>query len=148
MMVGRSIGRFELEGEVAQGGSATVYHARDAASGERVALKLVHGLALAETHRFGREAKILAQVSHPGVVRYVEHGETEDGDAYLAMEWLEGEDLRRRLKRGPLSMHEVVTLGRRVAEALAAVHARGLVHRDIKPGNIFLPNGRVEDTKI
>ncbi len=82
------------------------------------------------------------------MVRYIDHGVAEEGDAYLVMEWLEGEDVRRRLSRTGLSVAEGVVLGLRVAEALAHVHAQGLVHRDIKPANIFLPGGQVAEAKI
>jgi hypothetical protein len=144
----RHIGRFELRDEVASGASGTIYQARDLGTGERVALKLIRGLGHVDAARFAREARILAEVRHPGVVRYVEHGHTAEGDAYIAMEWLEGEDLRDRLARAGLSMNEVVALGRRVAGALAAIHARGLVHRDVKPGNLFLPGGRADEATI
>jgi hypothetical protein len=144
----RTIGRFEVELEAGSGGIGTIYRARDPETGARVAVKVIRGLADADAARFAREGRLLAQIEHPGVVRHVERGTTEAGDAYLAMEWLDGEDLRDRLARAGLTMAESVTLGRRVAEALAAVHAQGLVHRDIKPGNLFLPGRLVEAVKI
>src|SRR6185369_8599918 len=89
-------GRFKIEGEAGSGGAGIVYLARDAETGERVALKVLHGLLGAGLARFAREAQSLARVRHPHVVRYVAHG-VDCGDAYLVMEWLEGEDLRGRL---------------------------------------------------
>jgi tetratricopeptide (TPR) repeat protein len=124
-----------------------VYAARDPATGERVAVKLVHGLSRADLLRFRREAEALAKLRHPGIVRCVDHG-TAGGAAYLAMEWLDGEDLRSRLWHGPLPVWDVVALGRRVAEALAALHRHGLVHRDLKPGNIVLRGGRAADAVL
>ncbi len=143
-----TIGRFKVEGERAAGGSGTIYAARDEATGERVAVKLLRGLSAAELTRFEREAQALAQIHHPDIVRYVEHGRTPDGLAYLAMEWLDGEDLRSRLARGVLSSPEAIVLGQKVAGALAALHGHRLVHRDVKPGNIFLQGGRVADAKL
>ncbi len=144
----RTIGRFELVEQVASGSSGTVYQARDSVTGERVAVKILRGLGGVETARFTREARVLAGLCHPGVVRYVDHGEGDGGDPYIVMEWLDGEDLRERLARGGISMNESVALGLRVAEALAAVHAAGLVHRDVKPGNIFLPGRRAAEAKL
>src|SRR6185312_1361050 len=117
-------------------------------TGQVVAVKSIRGMGDADLKRFAREARILAQIRHRGVVRYIEHGTDVPGEAYLVMEWLDGEDLRARFRREGLSLGESVTLGLRAAEALAAVHARGLVHRDIKPGNVFLTGGVVDDLKI
>ena len=144
----RVIGRFELQDQVASGASGTIYQARDVGTGERVALKLICGLGEIDGARFEREAAVLARLEHPGVVRYIEHGRLAGGDAYLVMEWLDGEDLRERLGRAGLSMNETLELGRRVAGALAAVHELGLVHRDVKPGNVFLTGRRAEEAKI
>ncbi len=144
----RAIGRFQIEAEAASGAAGTVYQAIDRATGERVAVKVLRGLCVADAARFAREARLLAQIRHPGVVRYVDHGTTDEGAAYLVMEWLEGEDLRRRVSRAGLSIRESVALGLRVAEALAAVHAHGVVHRDIKPANLFLPGGSIAEAKI
>jgi eukaryotic-like serine/threonine-protein kinase len=144
----RAIGRFEIRSESASGSAGTVYQAIDTASGARVAVKVIRGLSPSDGARFSREARTLAQIRHPGVVRYIDHGHTDEGHAYLVMEWLEGEDVRGRLVRAGLSIRESVTLGLRVAEALAAIHEQGLVHRDLKPANVFLPGRRVDDAKI
>src|SRR5215831_14624695 len=117
----------------------TVYRARDLTDGASVAVKILTGREVREAERFGLEAAILADLTHPAIVRYVAHGVTDKGDHYIAMEWLEGEDLSRRLERKALTVAETVALGRRAAEALAYAHARGIVHRDIKPENLFLP---------
>jgi serine/threonine protein kinase len=98
--------------------------------------------------RFEREAQLLSELSHPGLVRYVAHGVAPSGERYLVMEWLEGEDLARRIQRSRLSIDEALLLATRVAEALAAVHARGVVHRDLKPSNIFLVGASLESVKI
>jgi eukaryotic-like serine/threonine-protein kinase len=140
--------RFELEQRIGLGGMGEVFRARDRATGETVALKVISDRGEHQTARFAREIALLAELSHPGIVRHVAHGETASGELFLAMEWLDGEDLRRRLERGPLAVGEAVTLATRVAEALGAAHARGIVHRDLKPSNLFLPGGRIEQVKV
>src|SRR5262249_51446681 len=98
--------------------------------------------------RFAREAKLLASMRHPNIVEYVASGQTEDGTPYLAMEWLDGEVLSARLAREPLRPKEAVDLCRYLAEALGFAHARSVVHRDIKPHNLFLVGGRLEAVKL
>src|SRR5271154_1129101 len=121
-------GRFEIERAARTGGMGTVYRARDLREGGYVALKLLHIHAGEDGLRFEREARLLAQLDHSGIVRHVDHGHTPEGIAWLAMEWLDGEDLAERLSRGRLTDDETVTLGRRAAQALAVAHARGIVH--------------------
>jgi hypothetical protein len=141
-------GRFEIETEAGTGGMGTVYRARDLETGAQVAVKVLQGFSADDRTRFSREAEALARLQHPAVVRYVAHGTTETGAPYLAMEWLDGEDLQTRLVRAPLTMAESVALAIRIAGALATVHAQGLVHRDIKPGNLFLVDKRVDAAKL
>ncbi|MEZ4312065.1 MAG: protein kinase [Polyangiaceae bacterium] len=141
-------GRFEIERLAEKGGMGAVFRALDLATGQPVALKVLHPYALTEASRMLREAHALMKVRHPGIVRYVTHGALDDERPYLAMEWLEGEDLRQCLKRRSLRMGETVALGFRVAEALSHAHAAGIVHRDIKPSNLFLVGGQVAQVKI
>ncbi len=141
--------RFEIERLAGAGGSGRVYRARDIVGGEIVAVKVLHGADPAgHEARFAREALVLADLSHPGIVRYVGHGTTAAGEPYLAMEWLTGETLRDRLNRRELTTKEAVELGVKVASALGAMHRRGIVHRDLKPGNLFLTGGEVSAVKI
>ncbi|XXX81773.1 protein kinase [Sorangium sp. So ce134] len=141
-------GRFVLEGEAAAGGMGTVYKAHDRLGGASVALKIVRLRSAIQVERFEREAALLAALVHPGIVRYVAHGSTPEGDRYLAMEWLDGEDLAARLARRVLPASEGLSLVRRAADALAFAHARGIVHRDIKPSNLFLPGGDAGRVKL
>ncbi|MCZ7685602.1 MAG: serine/threonine protein kinase [Sandaracinaceae bacterium] len=129
--------RFVIDARAGAGGMGTVYRAHDRASGAPVAVKVVADTA-PEAARFAQEARVLGELEHASIVRYVAHGADAEGRSCLVMEWLEGEDLASRLARGPLSIEETLELARRVAEALAHAHARGVVHRDIKPSNVFL----------
>ena len=140
--------RFEALRKAGTGGAGTVFRARDRVAGGDVAIKILRGHDAHDVERFAREATILAELEHPGIVRYVAHGVRASGEHYLAMEWLEGEDLERRLARRGLSVAEGLTLVRRAAEALAFAHARGLIHRDLKPQNLVLVGGDVEWVKL
>ncbi|WP_437476894.1 protein kinase [Sorangium sp. So ce1014] len=136
--------RFEIERLAGAGGMGDVYRARDRLSGEAVALKVLQGASAHDLRRFAREAEALVTLRLPGVVQYVAHGMTGEGQPYLAMEWLDGITLEERLAEGPLTFAESATLARRVATTLGAVHQLGIVHRDLKPSNLMLVEGAVE----
>jgi serine/threonine protein kinase/predicted ATPase len=141
--------RFQIERPAGQGGMGTVYRAVDGQTGRVVALKLIQpGDAQQDVERFLREAQILAALRHPGIVQYITHGIAEPGLPYLAMEWLEGEDLAQRLRRGRPSIAELGRMLARVGQALSVAHERGVVHRDIKPSNLFLRGGKIEDVVL
>jgi serine/threonine protein kinase len=141
--------RFTLEAVAGRGGMGTVYRAQDSVTGRRVALKLLHAVTSPEAvYRFNREAHLLTELRHPAIVSYVAHGSTPRGQPFLAMAWLEGEDLAQRLKSRPLRLPEILALLRRAAEALAYAHQQGIIHRDIKPSNLFLRGGRPEDVVL
>ncbi|WP_394845549.1 protein kinase [Pendulispora brunnea] len=143
--------RFVLEDVAGTGGMAIVYRARDEKrDGATVALKVLRRLAHVRDlrERFEREAFVLSQLRHPGIVSYVDHGITPQGDAFLVMEWLEGEDLGRRMDREGLSLAETITLFRGIADALMVAHRQGIVHRDLKPENIFLLEGRPDRVSL
>ncbi|AUX39777.1 uncharacterized protein SOCE26_011720 [Sorangium cellulosum] len=140
--------RFRIERLAGSGGMGSVYRATDLTDNSPVALKILHRGTEHQEKRLEREARILADLRHPGIVRYVAHGVAGDRTRYLALEWLEGEDLAERVARARLSVDGAVTLLRRLAGALGAAHERGIVHRDVTPGNIFLPGGALEGAKI
>ena len=140
--------RFEVVTLETSGGMGTVYRAKDTLTGERVALKIVHQRGAADIGRFMREGRALAELHHPGIVRYVAHGVTSQNDAYLAMEWLDGEDLGELLNRVSLGIRESVSVVRHAAVGLAFAHGRGLVHRDIKPSNLFLVGSDIRNVKV
>lgn len=138
--------RFVLENLAGSGGMGVVYRAHDRISGEPVAIKLLLDPAQNEA-RFEREARALAELSHPAIVRYVAHG-TVDDRPWLAMEWLDGEDLGSLLRHGPLSIADATAVVRRVAEGLGAAHRQGVVHRDVKPSNLFVCGGDLSRVRI
>ncbi|HMY15588.1 MAG TPA: protein kinase [Polyangium sp.] len=140
--------RFRIENIAGIGGMGAVFRAVDERTGAVVALKILIDRSESAMDRFSRESKVLQQLDHPGIVKYVAHGQTIDGDAWLAMEWLEGEDLAARLERSGMRVSESLALAARLAGALGASHELGIVHRDIKPSNVFLPGGRLHDAKL
>jgi serine/threonine protein kinase len=139
-------GRFKNLVRVGTGSMGTVYRAEDRRTGCTVALKVLRGVELRD--RFAREARVLANMDHAHIVRYLGHGAGRCGGPWLAMEWLEGEDLETRLERGPLSVRDTIVLAERLAQALSWAHERGFIHRDIKPSNLFLPDGKVSRVKV
>jgi hypothetical protein len=138
--------RFEILAQAGSGGMGTIFRALDFHSGQLVALKLMstHSTQHSDIERFNREARMLAELRHPGIVAYVAHGQSSEGYLYLAMEWLEGEDLSQRLSRAPLSIPDTLLMLRGASDALSLLHHRGIIHRDLKPSNLFLRDGNVE----
>ncbi|AKT36909.1 protein kinase domain-containing protein [Chondromyces crocatus] len=140
--------RFLIDRLAGSGGMGAVYRAVDRHTGEAAALKVMAGRGLDHSERFFREAQVLAELRHPGIVKYIAHGTTMAGEPYLALEWLEGESLGERLRRRGLTVAESVTLGLRVAEALAEAHRCGVVHRDLKPSNLHLVDRSTDRVKV
>ncbi|MEV8553214.1 serine/threonine-protein kinase [Streptomyces glaucescens] len=143
-MVGRQVAGYRIQDEIGRGGMAVVYRARDLRLDRVVALKLLAPeLARNDTFRkrFTHESRVAAALDHPHIVPVFEAGET-DGVLYIAMRYVEGRDLRHLLDReGPLPAGTAVRIGTQVASALDAAHDHGLVHRDVKPGNILIARG-------
>ncbi|MEJ7734272.1 MAG: serine/threonine-protein kinase [Polyangiaceae bacterium] len=139
-------GRYRLDRLGGRGGMATVWRALDEVTGDIVALKL-HSRRHADPVRLLHEARVLGSLRHAGVVRYLAHGDPP-GSPYLAMEWLEGEDLSARHQRGPLTIEEALAVGLRLADALDAVHAAGVIHCDVKPSNVLLCGATAADARL
>ncbi len=135
--------RFLIERSAGHGGMGTVYRARDLMRGLPVAIKLMHKSRASElnSQRFVREAKLLEELQHPGIVSYVTHDYTRDGAPFLAMEWLDGEDLAQRLRGKGLSLHETLTLLQKISAALAVAHQKGIIHR--VPNKSTSPTGKL-----
>ncbi|CAN5723694.1 hypothetical protein BH18ACI5_BH18ACI5_14960 [soil metagenome] len=139
----RTIGHYEITGTLGEGGMGIVYAARDPRLDRTVALKMIRRASANPdaAERLRREARAAASVSHPNICQLYDVGE-QDGEFFIAMEYLEGESLAARLARAPIPPGEAVPICLAVLAALEALHSRGLMHRDLKPSNIFLsPHG-------
>jgi serine/threonine protein kinase len=137
---GTRLGPYEVTELIGAGGMGEVYRARDTRLGRDVAVKVLpeHVAKKPEAlARFAREARTIAGLNHPHICALHDVGREGEID-YLVMELLEGETLARRLERGALPLDQVLRCGIEIAEALGAAHARGVVHRDLKPGNVML----------
>jgi serine/threonine protein kinase/predicted ATPase len=139
--------RFRIERPAGAGAMGSVFRACDVPNGGRwVAVKVLPG---GSRHpRFEREVAALAGVDSDVVVRYVAHGRSDAGEAFVVMDWIEGQSLAERLSVSGLTGVESLVLAHRLTQGLAALHAGGVVHRDLKPSNVMLSGGRVEDARI
>ncbi|MCB9530052.1 MAG: serine/threonine protein kinase [Myxococcales bacterium] len=142
MHSGGFIGPYRLEESIGEGSMGTVWTARHPTLDRKVAIKLIRSEVQSNPRAreaFLREVRALSRLHGPQIVQVMDFGFTDGGDPYMVTEFLEGEDLLARLQRtGPLPAREAVAIGVEVLEALAEAHAMGVVHRDLKPGNIFL----------
>jgi len=142
-MIGRVVlGRYEITCRLGSGGMGAVYGAKQMTIDREVAVKILRGDLMSNEHireRFRREAEIIGKLRHPNTIQLIDYGETDDGLALMVMELLVGAPLNERLKdSGPMTVPEAIQIGIDVSSSLAEAHEAGLVHRDLKPGNIFL----------
>src|SRR5690242_631996 len=146
-MIGTSLAHYRITAKLGEGGMGEVYRATDTKLGREVAIKVLPASVSRHPEslgRFEREAKALAALNHPHIGGI--HGfEADQGTHFLVLELVEGETLRERLQRGPLPIREALTVARQMAEAIQEAHEKGVIHRDLKPGNVKItPNGRVK----
>ena len=143
--LGETVGRYQVRRLLGKGGMGQVYLARDVVLGRSVALKIVgpgKGTGFS-TERFLHEARAIARLNHPHVVQLYDFGEYKGG-LYLALEYVEGDTLRERARRGVLGLDEVLRHARAIADGLAHAHAAGVYHCDLKPSNVMVgKDGRV-----
>lgn len=139
---GTKLGPYEVQSQLGAGGMGEVYKARDTRLDRIVAVKILP-VHLAEKsdakERFDREARAISSLSHPNICSLFDVG-SQDGLRYLVMEFLEGETLASRLMRGPVPLQQLLKYGMEICEGLEKAHRSGVVHRDLKPGNIMLTN--------
>ncbi len=143
---GTRLGPYEIVSPVGAGGMGEVYRARDTRLDRTVAIKVLHSHLSNNPdlrQRFEREARAVSSLSHPHICTLHDVGH-QDGTDYLVMEYLEGETLASRLEKGPLPIEQVLRIGIEVADALDKAHRQGVIHRDLKPGNIMLTKAGVK----
>ncbi len=143
LVSGTKLGPYEIQSPLGAGGMGEVYRAKDTRLDRVVAIKILasHLSSSSELkQRMEREARAVSSLNHPHICHLYDIG-SQNGTDYLVMEFLEGETLGERLRKGALPVSELLRIGITVAEALAAAHRQGIVHRDLKPGNIMLTKG-------
>src|SRR5262245_27169077 len=144
---GTRIGPYELVSWLGAGGMGEVYRARDPRLARDVAIKVIARTFAADAHRvsrFEQEARAAGQLNHPNILAVYDIG-VQSGTPYIVAELLGGESLRSRLEGGSLPVRKAVAYARQTAAGLAAAHDKGIVHRDVKPDNLFITNdGRVK----
>src|SRR5256884_3998183 len=137
---GTKLGRYEIRAKIGAGGMGEVYLAQDTKLDRRVALKILPAEVAAHPdrmRRFVQEAKAASALNHPNILTIHEIDESDTGH-FIATEFIDGETLRERMRKGPLNVSEALDIATQIASALAAAHAAGIVHRDIKPENVML----------
>ncbi len=137
-------GKYRIERQLGRGGMGTVYLAEHILLGRQRALKFISSELSQDStflRRFRREAQAATQLQHPNVVQVVDLDQGEDGSPYMAMEYVEGPDLRHALAAGALPVERALAIARGIAQGLGEAHAKGIIHRDVKPENILLAGG-------
>jgi serine/threonine protein kinase len=135
-------GRYRLTFLIGRGGMSVVYLARCLETGRHVAIKFLRPELVDRSpyrQRFINEIEAVRRIRHPVVVRMYDIGELEDGRIYLVMEYVRGPSLKRVLERGPLPASELLPIAIAVADGLGSAHDHGVIHRDLKPGNVLIP---------
>jgi eukaryotic-like serine/threonine-protein kinase len=145
-MIGTRLAHYEITAHLGSGGMGDVYQATDTKLGRDVAIKLLPAAFASDPERltrFRREAQALAALNHLNIAQI--YGIEDSGrTSCIVMELVEGETLQARIQRGPIAMTEALSIARQIAEALEAAHDKGVIHRDLKPGNIMLDDGKVK----
>src|SRR5262245_44507859 len=138
--VGARLGPYEIVAPLGAGGMGEVYRANDTRLDRTVAIKILSSHLSGNSdlkQRFEREARVVSSLNHPHICTLHDVGD-QDGVHYLVMEYVEGDTLASRLKKGPVSVPDVLQYSIQIASALDKAHRHGIVHRDLKPGNIML----------
>src|SRR5882672_6722313 len=139
-MIGTKIAHYEITSHLGTGGMGEVYQAKDSKLDRSVAIKLLPAAFASDPERlsrFRREAQMLASLNHPNIAHI--YGLEESGETRcIVMELVEGETLQARIQRGAIPVDEALAIARQIADALEAAHEKGVIHRDLKPGNVMI----------
>jgi eukaryotic-like serine/threonine-protein kinase len=150
--IGLRLGNYLLREEIGRGGMASVYLAEHPEIGRKVAVKILNKAMLDRTslcERFLTEAKTLARLRHPGIIEIYDYGRLESGQPYYVMEYLEGQEFGARLKdAGQLPLNDLLPIFEQLCQGLQAAHDAGVIHRDLKPPNIFIQEGKELSVKL
>jgi len=136
-------GRYEIQQRVGEGGMGVVYRARQISIDRIVAIKMLSQQMAKDPNwvkRFNQEAKACSRLQHPNTIRMFDFGQTPEGRLYMAMEFLDGQSLRQAISAGPMAAVRVLKILIQCCASLSEAHSFGIVHRDIKPDNVFLLN--------
>ena len=147
-MIGKTLGHYQIVATLGEGGMGEVYRAHDARLGRDVAIKVLHADVATDAERlrrFEQEARAVASLNHPNILAVYDIGHAEPSvgseqatGPYIVSELLDGQTLRERLAAGPLTTRKAVEYAVQIARGLAAAHEKQLVHRDLKPDNVFI----------
>ena len=140
LAAGTKLGPYEIQSPLGAGGMGEVYRAKDTRLDRTVAIKILASQFSQDSdakQRFDREARVISSLSHPNICQLYDVG-SQDGISYIVMECLQGETLGDRLEKGPLSLEQILRYGIEICEGLGTAHRNGVIHRDLKPGNIML----------
>jgi serine/threonine-protein kinase len=143
-LVGQTIGNYKVVEQIGEGGMGVVYMAEHPIIGRKVAIKLLHASFARDQEmvaRFFNEARAIHMIRHPNIVEILDFGQTADGQPYFTMEFLVGQSLAARIEQGPIPASEAVAIASQICDALQAAHDKNVIHRDLKPHNVFLAGG-------
>ena len=144
--VGTKLGRYEVQSPLGAGGMGEVYRARDSRLGRDVAIKILPAHLSSDpeaTRRFEQEAKAISALNDPNICTLYDVGH-QDGVDFIILEYLEGETLQERLRKGPLPLEQACKFGSQIALGLDKAHRKGILHRDLKPANVMITKSGIK----
>jgi len=145
-LIGKTISHYKITGRLGEGGMGVVYKAKDLKLDRNIALKFLpskYAEDKEKEERFIQEAKAASALDHPNICTIFEIDETDNGELFIAMGYYKGKTLKEKIKEGPLDINEALEITSQIAQGLDKAHSKGIIHRDIKPGNIIITDDGV-----